>query len=524
MTKLSAIRSSPQVIDGSAASADLKLDADVCVIGSGAGGAHSAAVLAQAGFSVLLVEEGGYYTHQDFDMHETSSAPHLYQEGMTRTTADAAITVFQGRAVGGTTVVNWTTSFRTPESVVQHWRDKHAVRGFNYADLIPHYQAVEERLSIAAVTVESMNRNNRSLYDGCQKLGWQVEPLRRNVWACMQTGMCHLGCPVNAKRSMLVTLIPDAIDAGARLLFRARAERLEVSAGAISGVQGRLLDAEGRSPSGHEFSVRAKVFVVSGGAINSPALLLRSGIDDEGRVGARTFLHPVIASAAQYEEPVEAWHGAPQSAASHHFAERGTEIGFFLEAVPWYPGLVAAAVPGRGADHAAFMGLTRFVATHIALTIDGLHEDVPGGRVRLRPSGAPILDYPLVDKQWAAFRFAQKRLAEEQLASGAKRVTTLHDPPVILEGKLDEAAIDGARWQPGSVAVFTAHQMGGCAMGDEPKSSVVRSEDLRHHRLKNLYVIDGSVFPTSLGVNPQESIYGLSRLMSTRLAAVLPRT
>ena len=265
--------------------------------------------------------------------------------------------------------------------------------------------------------------------------------------------------------------------------------------------------------------MKAKRFVVSGGAINSPALLLRSGIDAGGLVGTRTFLHPAIGSQAFYEDKIEPSRGAPQSAASHHFAHRGEEIGFFLEAVPWYPALIAATTPGFGPAHEAVFTQSPHMAIHIAITIDGFHDDVPGGRVRLRESGAPILDYPIGPKLWNAFRFGQKRLAEMQFASGAKTVRTLHEIPVVMTGKVDEAAIDAARWECGSLPVSTAHQMGGCSMGDDPKTSVVRSEDLRCHTVTNLHVVDGSVFPTSLGVNPQESIYGLARLMATRIAA-----
>ncbi|HSO35642.1 MAG TPA: GMC family oxidoreductase N-terminal domain-containing protein, partial [Labilithrix sp.] len=357
------------------------------------------------------------------------------------------------------------------------------------------------------------------LYDGCQKLGWQVDTLKRNVFACMQTGFCHLGCPVNAKRSMLVTLIPDAIDAGARLVFRARADRLESEGGEIKRLHATLLDSEGRKPTGQSLTVKAKRFVISGGAINSPALLLRSGLDSGGLVGRRTFLHPTVGSAAIYEEKVDPFRGAPQSAASHHFAHRGEEMGFFLEAVPWYPALAATAVPGFGQAHEEKMKLAAHTALHIAIGIDGFHDDIPGGRVTLRPSGAPLIDYPITARLWSAFRFAQKRLAEMQIASGAKTVMTIQEQPVVMQGKVDEAAIDAARWETGSTPVFTAHQMGGCAMGDDPKTSVVRSEDLRHHTIRNLHVVDGSVFPTSLGVNPQESIYGLARLMATRIAA-----
>jgi len=520
VTKLATIRSSPHVIDGSAAAGDLDLAADVCVIGTGAGGAVTAAVLAEAGHDVLMLEEGGYYTSADFTMREKDVVTKLFQEGGTRATADAGIAILQGRAVGGTTVVNWTTSFRTPEDVVDHWASKHGVRGFAYADLVPHYEAIERRLAIAKVELDSINMNNRTLYDGCKAMGWQADTIRRNVYACMQTGFCHLGCPVNAKRSMLVTMVPDAIDAGARLVFRARADRLEVEGGTVQRLRGALLDAEGRAPTGRTISVRAKRFVVSGGAINSPALLLRSGLDSGGIVGTRTFVHPALGSLAYYDKNITPFEGAPQSAASHHFAHRGDEVGFFLEAVPWYPGLAATAVPGFGAPHDAMMHEARTTAIHVAIHSDGFHGDVPGGRVTLRPSGAPLLDYPIVPKLWSAMRFAQKRMAELELASGAKRVVTLHDRPATITSKADvESAIDGLRWEVGAVPVFTAHLMGGCRMGDDPATSVVRSSDLRHHAIENLHVVDGSVFPTSLGVNPQESIYGLARLMATRIAA-----
>jgi choline dehydrogenase-like flavoprotein len=520
MTKLATIRSSPRVTDGSAAASDLDLSADVCVIGTGAGGAVTAAVLAEAGLDVLMIEEGGYYTSADFTMREKDCVPRLYQEAGTRATADAGISLLQGRAVGGTTVVNWTTSFRTPEDVVAHWAVKHGVQGFAYADLVPHYDAIEARLAIAKVDLESLNANNRALYDGCKALGWQVDTLKRNVYACFQSGFCHLGCPVNAKRSMLVTMIPDAIDASARLVFRARADRLETDGASVSRLRGTLLDSEGRLPTGRSFTVKARRFVLCGGALNSPALLLRSGLDSGGVVGTRTFVHPALGSLALFDHDINPFQGAPQSAASHHFAHRGDDVGYFLETVPWYPGLASTAVPGFGAGHAATMHDAAKTAIHVAILIDGFHDDVPGGRVTLRPSGAPLLDYPIVPALWSALRDAQKRLSEAQFAAGARRVLTLHAEPGDMNDRAQiERVVDGLRWEVGSTPVFSAHLMGGCRMGDDPKSSVVRSADLRHHALANLYVIDGSVFPTSLGVNPQESIYGLARLMSTRLAS-----
>jgi choline dehydrogenase-like flavoprotein len=519
VTKLSVVRKSPNVIDGSAAAADLQLSADVCVIGSGAGGAVVASVLAAAGVSVIVVEEGGYFSTADFDMREAHTLPKLYQESMQRATADLAISVLQGRAVGGTTVVNWTTSFRTPEDVVDHWSKKHAVGGFRYADLVPHYEAIEARLSIHEVDESAMNRNNKKLYEGCKTMGFAAAPTRRNVYQCMQTGYCGTGCPINAKRSMLVTLVPDAIDAGAKLLFRCRVDRLETAAGQVSAARCTLLDASGYGVTGKSATVRAKRFVLAGGAINSPAVLLRSGLNASGLVGTRTFFHPTIAVTGLYDEAIEAFYGAPQTAASHAFAHRGDDVGFFMETAPGYPVLTATALSGFGATHRRMMETASHRTTHIALAIDGFHDDAPGGTVKLRASGAPLVEYPIPPRLWEAFRTAHKRLAEINFAAGAREVATLHDPPIVLTGERDLPLLDAAPWEPCRVGVFSAHQMGGCRMGDDARSSIVRSEDLRHHTLENLYVIDGSVFPTSLGVNPQESIYGLARLMATRLAA-----
>jgi choline dehydrogenase-like flavoprotein len=520
MTKLALIQANPRVIDGSRATSDIELSVDVCIIGSGAGGAVAAAVLAAAGRDVAIVEEGGYFTAKDFTMHEADTVPKLYQEAMQRATSDNAISILQGRAVGGTTVVNWTTSFRTPEDVVAHWADRHQVHGFKYEELVPHYEKIEDRLAIHKVEEAAMNPNNRKLFEGCKAMGWQVDTLRRNVHQCMQTGYCGQGCPVNAKRSMLVTLIPDAIDTGARLVYRCRIDRLEASGGEITMAHGTLLDADGVLPTGRTAKIRAKRFVLAGGAINSPAVLLRSGLNENGRVGLRTFLHPAAATLGIYEERIEAFYGAPQSAASHHFAHREGKVGMFLEAAPAYPGVAASATPGFGDAHRHAMETFDRTATHIAIAIDGFQDDVAGGTVKLRPSGAPLIEYPITPALWEAFRFAHARLAELQFASGAHQVWTLHDPPLVLTSPKDLDRLDAMPWEPGSVALWTAHQMGGCAMGDDATRAVVRSEDLRHHTLRNLYVMDGSIFPTSLGVNPQESIYGLTRLMATRLASL----
>ena len=507
------------VLEGQTVDQDLDLTADVCIIGSGAGGAVTAWCLARAGLSVLVLEEGGYFTSPRFRMQEAEAYPDLYQEAATRTTADQSVSIYQGRCVGGGTVINWTTCFRLPERVYEHWRKRHHVGDIDAAALLPHYEAVEERLGIRQVDLATINHNNRALYDGCRALGWTAEPLRRNVRGCARTGFCGLGCPIDAKQSMLVTYLPDAMDHGATVLSRCRVERLDFAAGQATVAHGALLDASGRDPTGCSVRVRAKRFVLAAGAIGTPALLLRSGAPDPHQLtGRRTFLHPVVVSAAAFAAPVDPFYGAPQSVASHHFADRGNEVGFFMESAPVHPVLMSTAFPQFGTDHRREMGRIAHYAAHIALAIDGFRDDVEGGRVDVDEDGAPVLHYTPAPAVCRAFVVAQKSLAKAQLAAGAQRVSTLHNTPQVMRKMADVAALDGLDFGPGRLWMGSAHQMGGCAMGDDPRHAVVRSADLRHHHVDNVHVIDGSIFPTSLGVNPQETIYAHAHLIATRLA------
>jgi choline dehydrogenase-like flavoprotein len=491
------------------------LDADVCIIGSGAGASPVAAALAAAGHQVLVVEEGGHHTRPEFKMREDLAYPMLYQQAGQRTTKDAGIAILQGRAVGGTTVVNWTTSFRTPEKVLEHWRTVHGVSGLSKAVLDPHWDAVEQRLNIHEAAPEDVNANNKTLYDGCKSLGWAVERTRRNVKGCMKSGYCGMGCPIDAKQSMLVTYLPDAVAKGATVLSRCRVDRLVTAASKIDRAECSVIGADGYAASGAKLTVRAKRFVVSCGAINSPALLIRSGLG-AGMVGRRTFLHPVVGTAAKFRETIEPFYGAPQSVASHQFADRGDEVGFFLEAAPIHPMLAALSVTGYGDAHRRAMADLPNLAAHVVLTIDGFHPSEQGGTIEVAKSGMPTIDYQLPPRVWSALREGLRALVRIDLAAGAQWIASGHDPAIVFSSERDLKRIDEAEFATGKIAVFSAHVMGGCKLGDDPAQSVVRSSDLRHHTVENLHVCDGSVFPTSLGVNPQETIYGISHLMGER--------
>ncbi len=511
-------QASGRIVTGADLRRDVEERPDACVVGSGAGGAVVAARLAQKGLKVVVLEEGGRFGRDDFRMDEAFAYPRLYMEKGARATADQAITLLQGRAVGGTTVVNWTTSYRLPDRVLAHWAGAHGVEGLSPATLAPHFAAVEERLHVHEQPLAEVNPNNRVLWDGAQKLGIARALLRRNVRGCQNLGYCGMGCPIEARTSMDLTYLPDAVRAGARVYANARAVRLERSGRRAATVVATVLDPGTDRPTGRKITVRPRVLVLSAGAVGTPELLLRNEMNPNGRVGLRTFLHPVTASLGLFRERIEGWRGAPQSVGSHAFADRGPgKVGFFLEASPIHPMLTATAAPGIGGEHQELMSRLAHVNGLIVLAIDGWLPEEAGGTVSLRSDGRVRVDYPIRPEVWEALREGAKALARIQLAAGAEAVYSLHQDPVVMRREADVARLDQAPWLPARVTLFSAHAMGGCAMGGDPKKSVVDSK-LKAHHWDNLWVVDGSVFPTSLGVNPQETIFALAHWAADHVA------
>lgn len=499
---------------------DATVECDVCIIGSGAGGAWTALELVKQGKRVVMLEEGGYHTKREFDMTEGRAFANLYQELGDRGTDDLAITILQGRSVGGGTTVNWCSSFRTPERILQVWKDRFGIDTLSTATLTPHWEAIEKRLHVAEWPLEMINANNKVLWDGLGKLGYERSLIRRNVNNCLNLGYCGMGCPVDAKQSMLATVLPDAVEQGLDLYANTSARTLEWAGRKVSAVHAEVIDPVKNRPTGVKVTVKPKLTVVSGGAINSPGLLLRSGIDAEGRVGQRTWLHPVVSMLAEMPFEVKAFAGAPQSVSSHQFVDRGPgEVGFFLEVPPLHPLLAATASTGTGALVQDTMTRLPFINAMLAITVDGLLPEETGATVRLK-DGANFkysINYDFKPKHWEAFRFACKEMAKLQFAAGAKRVVSLHLDPVVMEKVEDIDRLDQARWEPVRMRVLTAHQMGGCGMGKDPRTSVVDPQ-LKFHTMDNLYVVDGSVLPTSLGVNPQETIFGIARWAAQGIA------
>ncbi len=512
-----------KVLGGRYGAVPEKIVCDVVIIGSGAGAGITAELLTAAGLRVVIVEEGPLKSSSDFNQQEAEAYPALYQESAGRKTEDKAINILQGRCVGGSTTVNWTSSFRTPAPTLKYWQERFGLVDYNVDALAPYFDQAERRLSISH-WLTPPNENNDLLRRGAAKLGIPAAAIARNVKGCWNLGSCGMGCPTNAKQSMLVTTIPAALDKGATLLVETRAQQFELVNRDVRSVRCIPVNPNGAPSDSAQgaTTIVARHFVLSAGAINSAGLLLRSQAPDpHARLGVRTFLHPVVMSAAVMDETVAGWAGAPQSVYTDHFMDTQPidgPIGFKLEAPPLHPVIFATTVPGYGQTQADL--LAKFPRTHVLLALlrDGFHEQAVGGHVKLRGDGSPVLDYPLTDFVMDGARRAMLAMAELQFAAGAQSVLPVHEMarPYTAWGDA-RRAIEALPMKPLLTKVVSAHVMGGCGVAGSDRLGVVRPDGV-HWQLDNLSIHDGSIFPTSIGANPQLSIYGIVNRLAQALA------
>lgn len=512
------------VTDAATFNQDQVIEADVVIVGTGAGGGIAAEMMTLAGLKVCMVEEGGLFGSSQFTLKESDAYPQLYQEGGARRTADKAITLLQGRAVGGSTTVSWASSMRIPDETLMYWREHFGMGEFESGELRRWFEQVERYLNIAPWTSPS-NTNNTVLARGARKLGISTKPMARSVRDCWDLGYCSMGCPTNAKQSMLVTAIPAALDRGAALYTHLRAEKITFAHGQVRQLQCVALDENGRYLTGVRVTIRARHFILAAGAMATPALLIRSEVWDPYRhVGARTLLQPVALSAALMPKTVAAWQGAPQALYSDHFLnldEIDGPLGFTIESAPVHPLMAAVALTGFGRFHRELMHQLPDLQLLLSGVRDGFHPLSVGGRVTLRGDGSPVLDYPLNETLWDAIRRAWLTMAEIQFAAGAKQVLPLHeDSQVWTSWQSARDAIYRLPFTKMKARLISAHVMGGAAMAREEKLGVVSSFG-RHWYLENLSIMDASIFPTSLGVSPQLSVYALTARNASHLVKEL---
>ena len=501
---------------------DTTLEADVCIVGSGAGGGVMAGVLAERGLNVVVLEAGGYFDLADFNQLEISAYQNLYWRGGPTLTADMNVSLQAGFCLGGGTVVNWTNSLRTTPWVREQWEREYGLEGLAGGDFDRDLDAVWERLSVTD-RCSQLNGPQQRMRAGAEKLGWRFKTVQRNTderrYSFETAGYMGFGDQTGAKQSTVKTYLQDAYDRGATLVTRCCAQRILTERGRATGVEATWSDPAARRAA--TITVRAPHVVVACGALESPALLLRSGIGGPA-VGDYLRVHPCTATAGFYSDDLEAWKGAPQAGIVHEFENIEEGHGFLIESPQYTTALAAAALPYTdGASHKRVMSNFRYGATLIALLRDRGH-----GRVRINRAGKAVPWYSLTDeldlRNAREGIEAQARLHE---AAGAQQILVAAvDAPSWCRGAdLDTFIADTQRIPLGARGwkMFSAHQMGTCRMGTDARTSVADPWG-ELHEVSGVWIGDGSGFPTASGTNPMITIMALAHRNAQAVAASAP--
>jgi choline dehydrogenase-like flavoprotein len=494
------------------------LEADVCVVGSGAGGGVVAGTLAEKGWQVVVLEAGSYYNEADFNQLELWAYQHLYYRGGYFPTADGNVTLVAGATLGGGTTVNWMNCLRTRPSVRAEWAREFGLEGVDSPEYDRSFDEILARIC-ANDRCSDLNEPHLRLKEGCEKLGYSFKRVVRNADpACYDpasAGYLGFGDQTGSKQSTTKTYLLDAYRRGARLLVNCKAERILVENGRACGVAATYAAGAGRPV---KVTVRAPRVVVAGGALESPALLLRSGLGGPA-VGQYLRLHPVSLATGLYAEDQRAWWGAPQTALCDQFADTGEGYGFIIEGVQYGPGLLASGTSWQsGRQHKEMMSRLRYASTLIAVTRDRGH-----GRVTIDESGSSVPTYPLSDE-----------LDQRNLRRGLAEIIRIHAAAGALE--IHCAVREGLFWRrgedleafiqkalaltpgAGGQTVYSAHQMGSCRMGKDRATSVANPWG-ELYDTPGVWIGDGSAFPTAPGTNPMVSIMALARRTAEAIAA-----
>jgi long-chain-alcohol oxidase len=494
---------------------DMVFSCEVCIVGSGAGGGTAAAVLAAAGKDVIVLEAGGYYDDADFDGAELGGFRNLYTEAGFAATADHSVGLLAGECFGGTTVINYCTSFRTPDDIRTEWAAA-GVPWFTSDEYSRSLDTVCERLHVN-LEHNRVSRREQVLDRGLRALGWHVDAMPRNVIGCDQgkvCGYCGYGCALGAKQSATKTWLADAQQHGARFVVETRALRVRIEAGAATGV-------EARSKSGHRVTIRCNAVVSACGSIDTPALLLRSGLRNE-HIGRHLHLHPVSNVCGAFDEEIRPWEGTMQAIYSDEHRFLTGNYGVKYETTALQPVIAVAVLPWR--DPQQYRSLLEKLS-HIS-AIGVLLRDRDGGRVTTDPQGHPVAHYALSSFDRAHLRSGFIGAARILEGAGARQVFSPHAKWCSYEpgrrGSLDTftQAMDSAGWDPGRLALFSFHIQGTARLGGSPKTSAT-NPDGEVWEARNLYVMDSSSFPSASGVNPMISIEAIAHRNASALAARL---
>jgi len=486
-----------------------RLEADVVVVGTGAGGAPVGALLAEAGLDVLFVEEGGYHPTAVFNPYTTQSSARLVRDGGTTAIQGRPLIPFvEGRCVGGSTVINGGMSWRTPEPILREWAQVTGSPDLGPQGLEPYFQQVGAFTRMGPQRPESVGDDNRIMSEGAARLGWEHRKNTRGQHLCVGCNNCIYGCPTGAKSSTLVTYIPRAQAAGARCATELRVERLLFDHGRCAGVWGRAINPRTRRRD-KRVTIKADTTVVSCGAVQTPHLLLRHGLGrPSGQLGRNFLCHPNAKVLALYPHEVRGWQGVSQWGQVRQFRDDGI---LFAENMI-QPSALAALQPFHAQP------LWELMSRYNQMVLGGvLVEDSTTGRVSRGPFDMAIARYQVTPYDIERFVKGVGLMARLHLEMGADKIMLPFATRHFASSMDDLKHLEDCVRKPDDLDLFTVHLMGTARMGSTAESSVV---DLSGQLwdLPGCYVSDASLFPTAIGVNPQLTIMAMAVRIAERLA------
>lgn len=501
LERLARVLVSSRVRDGALLERDESMRAQVCVVGSGAGGATVACELARRGHSVVLLEEGAYLTGRDFTGDAADMARLLLPAGAaTRTEDPIALEIPTGRCVGGTSVLGYGTSQRLPDAVLESWEREHGITGLGKRELAPYYERAEHELGTSVVPEAFVGRNGALLQRGAQTLAYAGARVTRAVAGCMATGVCDRGCPQDAQLGMHVLTVPRAVEHGATLYTRARADKLLLSGSRVFGVQASLLGADGK-PTGRTLRVLSDRVVVACGALATPALLLRSGISPaSGQLGRNLRVQPAVRVLGVFPDEVRAFEEVPQT----YEVAQLLDDGIVVHGLPTPLATLARTLPQVGRAHKAILARHARLGAVAARIADGGE-----GSVAVRRDGSTVVQYRPGDADRRRLLRATALAAELLLAAGADEVHVALRGQPVLRDPAAVAALCEADLGALDVDLVAHHPMGTARMGDDRQKSVT-SVHGAVHEVQDLHVVDASLLPTATVVAPQTTLVALA--------------
>lgn len=500
-----------RVVGAREAGPSFRLACDVVVVGTGAGGAAATWELAQRGLSVVAIERGSWLRPADMTQREEQMMPRIFAESGARSTLDTNITVLQGQGVGGSTLHNTNLCKRLPRAIVDRWAAEH---GVTLPDLDADFDVIESLLGVRPIPDDRVNANNAVLERGMRRLGYRGGRLWHNRdERCQASGFCELGCPNDAKLNATRALLEPALGRGVCILSEARAEQIVVRNRKATGVRGSLIDPGSHRPIG-EFNISARAVVIAGSAVGSAMLHERSKLPDpHGLAGSRLHLHPGAVVVGLHDDEIRGWQGVPQSVECTEFLDLSpdsTKRAWIVSGFA-HPAFGAALMPGWGPAHAELM--QNFARVSCAITM--LHDEA-SGVVRAGDGDRALISYRLDDAEREQMALGLRESARLLLAGGAREVLVPLRPALRVRNEDDLRTITAEAIRPFSPSLTAVHPMSTLPMSGDPRTGVTDSTG-KHHHLDNVWVADGSLFPTSIGGPPQITIYALGRRVGRAL-------